>query len=120
MIEISLLGRFDLRLSGEPIDLASRQLQKLLSYLALNASQSVPRAKLAGVMWLDSSESTARKNLRHNLWRLRQTIGQGYLVTTRNSVAFDHAADYQLDVDLVTNTPVNGDLEELIHAISAY
>ena len=118
MLEIVLMGRFELQLNGESIDLASRQLQKLIAYLALNADKSVPRVKLAGTLWLDSSESTARKNLRHYLWRLRQAIGEEYLVSTRNSVAFNQTADYQLDVDILENKPVDGDLEHLIEAVS--
>lgn len=120
MLEISLLGHFDLSLDGKPLQLASRQVQKLLAYLALNTGSALPRAKLAGILWLDSPESTARKNLRHYLWRLRQAIGEEYLVTTRHSVAFDRRADLQIDVAVLTTEHRIWDLESLIEAVSVY
>jgi DNA-binding SARP family transcriptional activator len=120
MLEIALLGRFDLRLDDEPLDLASRPQKKLLTYLALNAGLAVPRAKLAGILWLDAPERTARKNLRHHLWRLRQAIGEEYLLTTSDTAAFNSATTYRLDVEVLERSPLDSDLEALIEAISVY
>ena len=45
MLEIALLGQFEVRLGGQRIDLDSRIHQKLLAYLAVRAFQTVhPRA----------------------------------------------------------------------------
>ncbi len=37
MLEIRLLGQFDVRLSGQPITIQSRSAQSLLAYLVLTA-----------------------------------------------------------------------------------
>ena len=38
MLELKLLGRFEVRLDGQPLEIASRPAQSLLAYLALNAN----------------------------------------------------------------------------------
>ncbi|MGD8806496.1 MAG: DUF2791 family P-loop domain-containing protein, partial [Chloroflexota bacterium] len=119
-VEITLYGPFSLKLDGEPVDLASRQLQKLLSYLALNAGKTIPRAALAGTLWLDSPERTARRNLRQYLWRLRRAIGDETLLTTRDTVAFNATIDYWLDVEVLEQSPADGDTGDLIEAVSVY
>jgi ABC-type oligopeptide transport system substrate-binding subunit/DNA-binding SARP family transcriptional activator len=120
MLEIALLGQFNLRQKGILLDLSSRQSQKLLAYLALDSGRSVARSKLAGTLWPDSLENTARKNLRHYLWRLRQAIGEEYLQSTRNSVTFNQAADYQMDVEVLKKPSDDENIIELIEAVSAY
>ena len=63
MLEIRILGQFDVRLDGKPVEMRARPLRLLLAYLALKAGQSIPREKIAGVLWPDTPEGAARKNL---------------------------------------------------------
>jgi DNA-binding SARP family transcriptional activator len=63
MLEIRLLGTFELRQAGKPVALSSRPAQSLLAYLILNAGTVHRREKLAGLLWPDSLEETARDNL---------------------------------------------------------
>jgi hypothetical protein len=51
MLEAQLLGKFEVRLNGQPIDLASRPAQSLLAYLLLNPNQPIRREKLGGLIW---------------------------------------------------------------------
>jgi DNA-binding SARP family transcriptional activator len=67
MLEIRLLGQFNLRQDGVPIELPSRPARTLLAYLVLTLGIRHPRERLAGLLWPDSSESNARKNLRQAL-----------------------------------------------------
>lgn len=53
-----------------------RPAQSLLAYLLLNADKSIRREKLAGLLWPDSDEASARNNLRQALWRLRSVLGE--------------------------------------------
>ncbi|MDQ6726058.1 MAG: transcriptional regulator [Actinomycetota bacterium] len=71
LVELRLLPAFGLYCGGEMVML-SRGLQRLLAFLAV-ADRAVDRARLAGVLWSDTSESRATANLRGSLWRLRQT-----------------------------------------------
>ena len=67
MLEVRLLGQFDVRLDGVPIELPSRRAQSLLAYLLLNPRTPHRREQLAGLLWPDATESNARSNLMHEL-----------------------------------------------------
>ncbi len=71
MLKIQLLGRFAVSVDGRPVDLHLRAAQSLLAYLALSAGRAHRREQLAGLLWPDADESSAKGNLRHTLWRLR-------------------------------------------------
>lgn len=75
MFEVRLLGQFSLRLQGRPVELSSRPAQSLLAYLLLNQGASQRRERLAGLLWPDSNEANARRNLRQALWQIRRALG---------------------------------------------
>ena len=74
MLQIRLLGQFDIRLDGQRVTISSRAGQSLLAYLALTASTPHRRKKLAGIFWPDTSDENTRKNLRQELWRIRKAL----------------------------------------------
>ena len=43
MLEIRLLGQFDVRLDGAPVDIPSRPAQSLFAYLLLNRCANLPQ-----------------------------------------------------------------------------
>jgi len=69
--ELRLLNAFELRCGGEPV-LVPLPAQRLLALLALRG-RSLRRSYLAGVLWLDSTESRASGSLRSALWKLRRS-----------------------------------------------
>jgi DNA-binding SARP family transcriptional activator len=120
MLEASLLGHFSVRAGGEPIDLTSRPAQTLLAFLLLNSGMAHRRDRLAGVLWPDSAESSARKNLRNAVWQLRKAIGDGYLLADKETVAFNVDAPHNLDIAALAREPAEGDIDALLAAASAY
>jgi len=123
MLQVRLLGQFDVQLNGEPVAIPSRPAQSLLAYLMLHAGTAQRRERLAGLLWPDSSESNARGNLRHALWRARKAIGADYILTDRVSVTFDTNADYWLDAALLDAGAELGDVlstQALIERVSLY
>jgi len=107
-LSISLLGPPQIRLERELIsDLRSDKALALLAYLAVESDRAHRREKLAGMLWPDYTEASARGNLRRALADLRRAIGDHqatppYLDTTRQSIQFNTASDYWLDVDAFT------------------
>ena len=69
VIEISLLGAFDLRVGGRSVDPLAVGSQRLLAFLALH-DRSVARIAMAGAMWPDASDERAGISLRSALSRL--------------------------------------------------
>ena len=90
MLEIRLLGQFDLRLDNQPIEIPSRPAQSLLAYLALTNGITHRREKLAALLWPDISEADARRNLRRALWHIRKAAGsQAPLRADDITIGFD-------------------------------
>ncbi len=51
MLEVRLIGKFDIQCDGKPVTISSRVAQSLFAYLILNAGTSYRREKLAGMFW---------------------------------------------------------------------
>ncbi|WSG36091.1 hypothetical protein OHA72_32335 [Dactylosporangium sp. NBC_01737] len=85
-LTVHVLGRADLALGGHPlVDLASAKAAALLIYLAVTGTGHT-RSALAGLLWSDLPEATARANLRLVLTKLRRAV-PGQLDVTRRTVA---------------------------------
>src|SRR5690242_3799114 len=124
MLQIRLLGQFDVRLDGKRVLIPSRPAQSLLAYLALTAGTPHRREKLAGILWPDFPDDNARKNLRHELWRIRKSISTqqrtpvDYLLPEEFTIAFNREAEYWLDAAQVERPEL--DLQFLISNLSLY
>ncbi len=121
MLEIRLLGQFQVNLDGSAVEINSRPAQLLLAYLALNAGTAQRRERVAGLLWPESAEENARTYLRQALWRVRREIGESYIVADRMKVGFDAKADTWLDAAGLELEPAEGwTADALAEAVSAY
>ena len=124
MLQIRLLGQFDVRLDGKRVTIPTRIAQSLLAYLALTTGTSHRREKLAGMFWPDTTEEIARKNLRQELWRIRKAISAGqsaegdYLLADDLTLKFNREAAYWLDVAQMERPDL--DLQALLANLSLY
>lgn len=124
MLQIQLLGQFEIRADGKRISIASRPGQSLFAFLILTAGTLHRREKLAGMFWPDTSDENARKNLRQELWRIRKALaGQqpaenDYLLADEFTLGFNPDAAYWLDVSQLERPDL--DLPALISNLSAY
>jgi len=124
MLQIRLLGQFDVHLDGKRIVIPSRAGQSLLAYLALSAGMAHRREKIAGVLWPDTTDENARKNLRHELWRIRKALSsetgsnKAYILADDFSLTFNREIDYWLDAEQLGKT--DSDLQSLITNLSLY
>ena len=101
MLQIRLLGQFDVRLDGKRVIIPTRIAQSLLAYLALTAGTSHRREKLANLFWPDATEEQARTYLRQELWRICKAIpsqetpsAEDYLLADSLTLTFNRNADY--------------------------
>jgi DNA-binding SARP family transcriptional activator/predicted ATPase len=95
-LQLFVLGRPRVQRNGQPLaDLVSAKAQALLIYLACTG-KTCSRSALAGLLWGDMPEETARANLRLTLTKLRKTVGD-YLAITWQDVAFDTRQPYRMD-----------------------
>src|SRR5512141_776796 len=122
MLEVRLLATFDIKYKGKQIHISSRPAQSLFAYLILNAGISHRREKLAGMLWPDSLEETARDNLRHALWRVRKALPiqrkVECLLTDDLTLAFNASAKYWLDAAELEKLSENASADELMAVLS--
>lgn len=83
------------------------KVRALLAWLVLEADRPHRREALAGLLWPEQPEKTARDSLRNALATLRRAIGDAgvdppYLFITREAVQFNADSDHTLDVVEVT------------------
>ena len=85
-LRVRVLGGAELAVSGRPlVELASAKAAALLFYLAVTGTGH-SRSALAGLLWSDLPEPTARANLRLVLTKLRRVLPD-HLDVTRQTVA---------------------------------
>src|SRR5688572_30098099 len=117
MLEVRLIGKFDIKYGGKPVIISSRATQSLFAFLILNAGTSHRREKLAGMYWPDTTEEKARAYLRHELWRIRKALLSqskvDYLLADDINISFNSSAEYWLDVTALKNVSEAASIENL-------
>jgi predicted ATPase/DNA-binding SARP family transcriptional activator len=116
-LHVRVLGGTKLAVGGRPlVELASAKATALLVYLAVTG-RAHPRAALAGLLWSDLPESTARANLRLVLTKLRRALPD-HVEAGRQTVTL--AADQPVWVDALEVdrlAAAGGDDRELLAAV---
>jgi DNA-binding SARP family transcriptional activator/tetratricopeptide (TPR) repeat protein len=95
MLRVRVLGELALERDDEALaPPAGRRLRGLLGWLALHPGMHA-RSEVAGQLWPDVLEESARTSLRTALAELRRALGDGLLVATRDAVGL--AGDVWVD-----------------------
>ena len=101
---ISLFGPLVVTLDGTVASgFTSKKAQALLAYLAVEADRPHSREELAGLLWPDYAEASARANLRSVLANVRRVLDDRnaalpFLLIAGETVQYNCAADQQVDV----------------------
>lgn len=102
ILSIHVLGRFELRLDGQPVELTSRKARALLGYLILNESCEDMRERIVAFLWSTSDSERARGSLRQCLREIRTALPESQFDgfhADRLSITLDRT---RLEVDLWT------------------
>jgi predicted ATPase/DNA-binding SARP family transcriptional activator len=112
-------------LDEEPVTgFESDKVRALLAFLVVTPDQPHRREMLAGLLWPEYPERSARASLRNALANLRRTIGDHQALTpflhvTRSTIQFSSESDHWLDVaaftaPLAAPRPASEELEEAV------
>ena len=105
-VVIKLLGDFYFNYNGQPLEsLGTIRLQSLLAYLLIHHDIPQSRRELAYQLWPNSSETSARNNLRQLIYQLRQVLPDPdrYLTSDANSIGWKLDGDQNLDIAALEN-----------------
>lgn len=103
-LAVNLFGAFSVQRDEQTIDsFATAKARGLLAYLAVEGTRPLDRSHLAGFLWPEVLDESARGNLRYTLSNVRKTIGDQtaeppYLQITRRTIQINPDA---LDADKV-------------------
>jgi DNA-binding SARP family transcriptional activator/pimeloyl-ACP methyl ester carboxylesterase len=96
-LSLRLLGVPLIEKDGQTIPVPRRKSLALLAYLAVT-SQAHSREALATLFWPDYDQSGALANLRRELSRLREHLGENVLAIDRSQAGIDPRVEMSLDV----------------------
>jgi len=102
-LSIYLLGSFLVTLDDKPVTgFDSDKARALLAYLAVESDHSHRRESLAGLLWPDCPERTARRSLAGALANVRSVIGDHdavprFILSTHQEIQFNRASDSWID-----------------------
>src|SRR5512143_64287 len=124
MLEVRLLGRFEIKHGQKTVALNSRAAQSLFAFLILNAGTAYRREKLAGQLWANATEESARDYLRHALWRIRKALqpasASRYLKANDLTISFEAASEHWLDAKILRDVDAGGPIAVLMEALEEY
>lgn len=93
---VRLFGAPRVTLDDAPIETARRKTLALLVYLACNSNQPHTRESLAALFWAELSQERAFANLRHALWEINQSLGDGWMDSDRDEIRLIGEIDLDL------------------------
>jgi DNA-binding SARP family transcriptional activator len=102
-IDLFLLGRPYAERDHQPVELPTKALA-LLGYLAANPAPQ-PRERILGLLWGESAEEAARKNLRNALWAIRRELGEDAVVAQGDRLSL--GADVISDARRLSDAPLD-------------
>jgi DNA-binding SARP family transcriptional activator/tetratricopeptide (TPR) repeat protein len=112
---IRLLGDAAATVDGRPLpELSGPRVQRLLARVALAPDAGVPRDRLAGELWPDSSAAQSRTNLRKLLHDLRRTLPYELLDAGPRTVRWCGGGSAWLDVLAFTDAASRGDPDSAV------
>lgn len=75
-LRLKLIGKFDAHFGETRIDLRKFKAQAILVLLAMHSEFRCSRETIRGLLWTDSSESSAQISLRNAIWTLRTAFSE--------------------------------------------
>lgn len=84
MIYVKLFGTPTIKKDEETIFLPFRKAEALFYYLVVN--RQATRDELVSLLWGDIEEETARKNLRHAMYKIRKVFDEDIIISPQKSI----------------------------------
>lgn len=95
-IYFQFLGGVQLEQQNQPIQLGTKQVM-LIAYLAVT-KRPFSRAHLVEVFWPDTDPAQSRRWLSDTLYRIRQRLGDNFLVIQKEQIALNSEACLEVDI----------------------
>lgn len=99
MIKLTLLGKPNIEINQKSVDVSLKKSEAILYYIGVQ--KRVTRSELVSLIWGETDEQTAKKNLRNSLYRLKKDLEIDiFHCPNKNIIELDEALTLKLDYDL--------------------
>ncbi|MEY8000030.1 BTAD domain-containing putative transcriptional regulator [Clostridium sp. Mt-5] len=98
-IDVKMFGNFEAAMDDKKVLFPYNKAQALFCYLLIN--KECTREKLAGLLWPEEEESTAKKNLRNAIYKIKKTFNLEVLISPRKSTVMINP-DINIQSDVIT------------------
>lgn len=97
-IKAKLFGLGEIYVDGKKVKFSYSKIEGFIYYMLIQ--KTVSRSEMAGLLWPEDSEKTAKKNLRNVLYHTRKTIGKDFILTPNNTILqLNKDIDIQTDLE---------------------
>ena len=115
-LALHFMGPAQIHLDDELVVLERRKALALLAFLAIEPGDHA-RESLSALLWPETNQSSAFKNLRQILWEIQKTLGEGWLTTQHGKVGLDGSqSEIWLDVREFESRFAGGSIQPDIRA----
>lgn len=97
VLRFYLFGPPRIEKDGQVIEIQRRKTLALFAYLVVT-QQTHSRDTIATLFWQDNDQPSARANLRREISRLKQALGEGVLLLEGDNLSFNPAFELWVDV----------------------
>lgn len=106
---IKLLGNPTVIINGQDVYFPYRKAEGLFYYICLN--KKITREEAVNLLWADSDETSARKNLRDAIYKLKKSLGDNI---------FSPSAKSYIELNPNINASIDTDSADISHILSVY
>jgi len=101
-LKISLLGKLELSIDEEPVEVSSNYVRALLLFLAIEKHHPHRREILAEMFWPVKPDGVARNSLKQAISNLRKALGDRdhadpFLLISRDEIQINQSSPYWID-----------------------
>ncbi|MEP6781274.1 MAG: BTAD domain-containing putative transcriptional regulator [Gemmatimonadaceae bacterium] len=117
MIELTLLGTQSIRADGRDVGALAAQPKRfaLLAFLVVNEGDGYHRRdSLLAMFWPDMDQFASRRALRNTLYHLRETLGDGVIITQGDDAVAVDPTRITSDVNRFLSALLNGKVEDAL------
>lgn len=98
LLEFKLFGHPTMKKNGEKISFSFAKVNAFLYYLLVN--KVTTRDEIAGLLWPDKTENSAKKNLRNAIYQVNKVIGEDFIYSKNNKrIELNSTYTIKCDVD---------------------
>ncbi|MBF0780096.1 MULTISPECIES: AAA family ATPase [unclassified Granulicatella] len=105
VVQFQLFGNPKIKMNGKAITFSFTKVNALLYYLIVN--KSISRDEIAGLLWPDKTEKSAKKNLRNTIYQANKVLGEDFILAPNNKT-----------LEINPNIAVESDIDTFNHEVS--